>query len=97
MSFRFTYWIDYNDDLNYDDISTTTNVVARAADETTAGDREAWELGFHRNEVRVAFGCECCRDRFIGIYECLAQEEQDDNSPSVARKRISGRSRPTSG
>jgi hypothetical protein len=94
MTFEFSYAIEYGFDLDYDDISSTTETLVIAADETTDFNRDAWSLSFQGTEFGVSFPCECCRDRFIEIYERAVRSEPTDDAPAPSTKRARGRSHP---
>lgn len=94
MTFGFSCSAEFDFDLDYDGISNITCAVARAADETTGGDREMWKFTFHENEFSVSFPCECCLDRFIEIYDRTFRSEPIAAVPAPSTKRARGRSRP---
>lgn len=94
MAFDFTYAVDYGFDLDYTDIGSTTETFVIAADETTNFNRDAWSLSFQGTEFSVSFACECCRDRFIEIYERAVRSHPTDDAPVPSIKRARGRSRP---
>lgn len=93
MTFKFSYTVEHDPLLDYHHISNIIGAFALAADETTDYDPRAWSLSLWGNEVSVSFPCECCRDRFIEIYEG-DWVKPTEIAPAPSIKRARGRSRP---
>ena len=93
MTFDFSYVVEYDFDLEYQDIISTTEDFILTGDKVTGFDREAWSLSFQGNKMSMSFPCEDCRDLFIESYERL-RAKATDAAPAPSIKRARRRSCP---